>query len=57
MLRGDHEIQWVIPDRCGFDQRVRLRREGDDRQFGAAMENFFVGHFRIEELNIQRHLW
>ncbi|MNE41009.1 hypothetical protein D3C80_1350580 [compost metagenome] len=21
------------------------------------MENFLVGHFRIEELNIQRHLW
>jgi hypothetical protein len=56
MLRRDHEIQRVVPHRRGLDQCVRLGRQGDHGQFGAAMENFFVGHFRIEELNIQRHV-
>ncbi|MOA43808.1 hypothetical protein D3C78_1660000 [compost metagenome] len=57
MLRGNHEIQRVVPHRGGLDQRVGFRCQGNDRQFGAAVENFLVGHFRIEELNIQCHLW
>ncbi|MNN87651.1 hypothetical protein D3C81_2052360 [compost metagenome] len=56
MLRGDHEIQRVVPYGRGLHQGVGLRRQGDDRQLGAAMEDFFVGHFRVEELDIQRHL-
>ncbi|MNY61094.1 hypothetical protein D3C86_1977310 [compost metagenome] len=56
VLRRDHEIQRVVPHRRGLDQGVGLRRQGNHRQFRAAMENFFVGHFRIEKLNIQRDL-
>ncbi|MNL31836.1 hypothetical protein D3C87_1536460 [compost metagenome] len=55
MLRGYHEIQRIVPDRRGLDQSVGLRRQGNDRQFGAAMEDFLVGHFRIEKLNVQCH--
>ncbi|MNE88401.1 hypothetical protein D3C80_1857070 [compost metagenome] len=53
---GRHEVQGVVPHGRGLDQRMRLWRQGDDRQLGATMKNFLIGHFRVEELNIQCHL-
>ncbi len=56
MLGGDDKIQRVVPHRHGADQVMRFRRQSDDRQLGAAVEDFLVGDLRIEELDIQRHL-
>ncbi len=56
VLRRHHEIQRVVPHRGGAHQVVGLGRQGDHRHFSAAMEDLFVGHFRIEKLNIQRHV-
>ncbi|MNF03404.1 hypothetical protein D3C80_2027140 [compost metagenome] len=56
MLGGDHEVQRVVPHRRGLDQGVGFRRQGDHRQFGPSVEDFFVSDFRIEKLDIQRHL-
>ncbi|MNE53802.1 hypothetical protein D3C80_1485490 [compost metagenome] len=53
VLGSGDEIQRVVPDRHGLDQAVRFRGQGNNGKFGAAMQDFFVGHFRIEELNIQ----
>ncbi|MCY1184316.1 hypothetical protein D9M73_249980 [compost metagenome] len=45
VLGGGDEIQWVVPHRNGLDQAVRFRGQGNNGQFGAAMEDFFVGYF------------
>ncbi|MNP34993.1 hypothetical protein D3C76_1283050 [compost metagenome] len=55
VLGGGDEVQGVVPHRHGLDQMVRLGRQGDNGDFGAAMQNLVVGLFRIHELNIQCH--
>ncbi|MNN50560.1 hypothetical protein D3C81_1651530 [compost metagenome] len=55
MLGGGDEVQGVVPHRHGFDQVMRVGRQGDHGNFGAAMQNFVVGLFGIQKLNIQRH--
>ncbi len=56
MLGRDNEIQRVVPYLHCPDRLGSLRRQGDDRQFGAAMQHFVVGDFRIEKTNIQADL-
>ena len=34
-----------------------LGSQGDDREFGAAVEDFLIGHLRVEKLDVQGHLW
>ncbi|MNN32514.1 hypothetical protein D3C81_1462360 [compost metagenome] len=42
---GGDEIQGVVPDGHRLDQVMGLGRQGDNGNFGAAMENFVVGSF------------
>src|SRR5690606_6378812 len=50
------EIQRVVPYLHCPDRLGRLRRQGDDRQFGAAMQHFVVGDFRIAKTDVQADL-
>ncbi|MNQ86900.1 hypothetical protein D3C85_1021060 [compost metagenome] len=51
-----NEIQRVVPYRDRMHRFAGLRGQGDHRQLGAAMQDFFVGHFGVEKLDVQRHL-
>ncbi|MNZ85680.1 hypothetical protein D3C78_1044830 [compost metagenome] len=56
MFRRGDEVQRVVPYRHRAHRLGGFRRQGDHRQFGAAVEDFLVGHLGIEELDIQLHL-
>ena len=56
VFRCGDEIQWIVPHGDGADRFAGFRGEGNHRQLGATMQHFFVRHFRVEELDIQRHL-
>ncbi|MNJ58449.1 hypothetical protein D3C77_540820 [compost metagenome] len=53
MLGSGNEIQWIVPDGDGAHRQTGLRGQGDDRQFGAAMQHFLVGDLRVEKADIQ----
>ncbi|MCY1356026.1 hypothetical protein D9M69_424650 [compost metagenome] len=56
MFRRGDEVQRIVPHRHRLHRQGGFRRQGDHRQFHAAVENLFVGHFRVEELDVQRDL-
>ncbi|MNP87141.1 hypothetical protein D3C76_1878380 [compost metagenome] len=43
VFRGGDEVQGVVPDRDRLDQVMGLWSQGNDGNFGAAMENLVVG--------------
>ncbi|MNP13820.1 hypothetical protein D3C76_1061170 [compost metagenome] len=56
MFRRGDEVQRVVPYRHRAHRLGGFRSQGDHRQFGAAVQDLFISHFRVEELDVQRHL-